>query len=104
MKPAAALLAGTRDATKLLGVEAEVGTLAAGEPADIVAVPGNVVSDIHATEPLSVMHQGSIVVQRNRDLGQLWIEGGGLLQYTSRPAASGLRRGLARVSGCSSAW
>ena len=65
MSPAAALLAGTRDAAKLLGVEAEVGTLAAGKAADVVAVPGNVLSDIHATEhPLFVMHQGSIVVQK----------------------------------------
>ena len=31
MAPAAALLAGTRDAAKLLGVEAEVGTLEAGK-------------------------------------------------------------------------
>ena len=65
MSPAAALLAGTRDAAKLLGVEADVGTLQAGKVADIVAVPGNVLSDIHATEhPVFVMHLGRIVVQR----------------------------------------
>ncbi|HTD31458.1 MAG TPA: amidohydrolase family protein [Steroidobacteraceae bacterium] len=65
MKPAAALLAGTRDAAKLLGVEGEVGTLEAGKVADIVAVPGNVLSDIHATEhPVFVMHLGHIVLQK----------------------------------------
>ena len=65
MSPAAALLAGTRDAAKLLGLEADVGTLEAGKAADIVAVPGNVLSDIHATEhPLLVMHLGRIVVQK----------------------------------------
>jgi len=65
MSPAAALLSGTRDAAKLLGVEAEVGTLESGKAADIVAVPGNVLSDIHATEhPLFVMHLGHIVVQK----------------------------------------
>ena len=65
MSPAAALLAGTRDAAKLLGVEADVGTLAAGKAADIVAVPGNVLSDIHATEhPLFVMHQGASSCRR----------------------------------------
>jgi imidazolonepropionase-like amidohydrolase len=65
MSPSAALLAGTRDAAKLLGVEAEVGTLEAGKTADIVAVPGNVLSDIHGTEhPLFVMHLGRIVVQK----------------------------------------
>jgi len=65
MTPAAALLAGTRDAAKLLGLETEVGTLEAGKAADIVAVPGNVLSDIHATEhPVFVMHLGRIVVQK----------------------------------------
>jgi imidazolonepropionase-like amidohydrolase len=65
MSPEAALLAGTRDAARLLGVEADVGTLEAGKVADIVAVPGNVLKDIHATEhPVFVMHLGRVVVQR----------------------------------------
>ncbi len=65
MTPAQALLSGTRDDAKLLGIEAEVGTLEAGKVADIVAVPGNVISDIRATEhPLLVMHLGRIVVQK----------------------------------------
>jgi imidazolonepropionase-like amidohydrolase len=65
MSPAAALLAGTRDAARLLGVDGSVGTLEAGKLADIVAVPGNVLSDIHATEhPIFVMHLGTVVVQK----------------------------------------
>ena len=65
MSPAAALLAGTRDAAKLLGVQADVGTLEAGKAADIVAVPGNVLSDIHATEhPVLVMHLGHVVLHK----------------------------------------
>jgi imidazolonepropionase-like amidohydrolase len=65
MSPAAALLAGTREAARLLGVEADVGTLEAGKIADVVAVPGNVLEDIHATEhPVLVMHLGKIVVQK----------------------------------------
>jgi imidazolonepropionase-like amidohydrolase len=65
MSPAAALLSATRDSARLLGVDAEVGTLAAGKVADIVAVPGNVLSDIHATEhPLFVMHLGRVVLQK----------------------------------------
>ena len=65
MSSAAALLAATRDAAKLLGVQADVGTLEAGKTADVVAVPGNVLTDIHATEhPLFVMHLGRIVVQK----------------------------------------
>jgi imidazolonepropionase-like amidohydrolase len=65
MAPAAALLSGTRDAAKLLGVDQEVGTLEAGKAADVVAVPGNVLSDIHATEhPLFVMQRGRVVLQK----------------------------------------
>jgi imidazolonepropionase-like amidohydrolase len=66
MSAAAALLAGTRDAAKLLGVANDVGTLEAGKVADIVAVRGNVLSDIHGTEhPLFVMHNGHVVVQKS---------------------------------------
>src|SRR6185295_4996221 len=41
MPPASALLSGTREAAKLLGVDAEVGTLETGKFADVVAVRGN---------------------------------------------------------------
>ena len=65
MQPAAALLAGTRDAAKLLGVDAQTGTIESGKSADLVAVPGNVLEDIHATEhPVFVMKQGHIFVQK----------------------------------------
>jgi imidazolonepropionase-like amidohydrolase len=65
MSPTAALLAGTREAAKLLGVEAEVGTLEPGKVADIVAVPGDVLANIRATEhPVLVMSRGRIVVQK----------------------------------------
>jgi imidazolonepropionase-like amidohydrolase len=63
MAPSAALLAGTREAAKLLGVDGETGTLEAGKFADIVAVPGDAVANIGATEhPSFVMKQGQIVV------------------------------------------
>jgi imidazolonepropionase-like amidohydrolase len=62
MTPAASLIAGTRDAAKLLGIEAEAGTLEAGKFADVVAVPGDVVANIHATEhPILVMRHGQVV-------------------------------------------
>jgi imidazolonepropionase-like amidohydrolase len=65
MSPAAALLAGTRESAKLLGVDSYVGTLEAGKMADLVAVPGNVLNDIHATEhPVFVMRHGHVVVQK----------------------------------------
>jgi imidazolonepropionase-like amidohydrolase len=64
MTPSAALLAGTREAAKLLGIEAEAGSLEAGKSADIVAVPGNVLDNIKATEhPVFVMARGRIYVQ-----------------------------------------
>jgi imidazolonepropionase-like amidohydrolase len=64
MSPAAALLSGTRESAKLLGVDAEVGTLESGKFADVVAVPGNVLQNIAATEqPLFVMKHGQIVRQ-----------------------------------------
>ena len=68
MSPAAALEAGTRDAARLLGIDNDTGTLERGKAADIVAVPGNVLEDIHATEhPTFVMRGGRIVVQKTAD-------------------------------------
>jgi imidazolonepropionase-like amidohydrolase len=65
MAPSAALLAGTREAAKLLGVDSDSGTLEAGKRADIVVVPGNVLQNIKSTEhPLFVMKGGVVVVQK----------------------------------------
>ncbi|HEY0684436.1 MAG TPA: amidohydrolase family protein [Steroidobacter sp.] len=64
MQPAAALVSGTRESAKLLGISQEVGTLEAGKFADIVAVKGNVLNNISATEkPVFVMKRGQVVVQ-----------------------------------------
>lgn len=64
MQPAAALLSGTREAAKLLGVDAEVGTLEAGKLADVVAVKGNVLNEITTTEkPVFVMKRGVVAVE-----------------------------------------
>lgn len=65
MQPAAALLSGTREAAKLLDIAEDVGTIEAGKIADIVAVRGNVLDNIAATEsPIFVMKGGKIVVQK----------------------------------------
>jgi imidazolonepropionase-like amidohydrolase len=65
MTPAAALLAATREASRLLGVDAETGSLEAGKAADLVAVRGNVLEDITTTErPIFVMARGAVVVQK----------------------------------------
>jgi imidazolonepropionase-like amidohydrolase len=62
MSPAAALMTSSIGAATLLGVEKDAGTLEAGKYADVVAVPGNVLSDIRATErPVFVMKQGQVV-------------------------------------------
>jgi imidazolonepropionase-like amidohydrolase len=64
MTPAQALIAGTANAADLLGVADETGALQAGKSADIVAVPGDPLSDIHATEhPLLVMKEGTVYVR-----------------------------------------
>lgn len=60
--PAQSLMAGTSNGARLLGVIDRVGTLEAGKLADIVAVPGNAIVDIGATEhPLFVMKDGVVV-------------------------------------------
>jgi imidazolonepropionase-like amidohydrolase len=65
MSPSAALISGTRESAKLLGVDSEVGTLEPGKFADIVAVPGNVLDNIAATEkPMLVMKRGQIVLKQ----------------------------------------
>jgi imidazolonepropionase-like amidohydrolase len=61
MTPAQALIAGTANGADLLGISEQVGTLQAGKSADIVAVPGNPLDHIEATEhPLFVMKAGTI--------------------------------------------
>lgn len=65
MTPAQALLTSSQGSAKLLGIDGDTGTLEAGKAADIVAVPGNVLQDIRATErPLFVMRNGRIVRDR----------------------------------------
>ena len=62
MSPSAALLSSSQGSAKLLGIDGETGMLEAGKFADIVAVPGDVLQDIRATEkPVLVMKQGVVV-------------------------------------------
>src|SRR5947209_14949470 len=64
MTPAAALRAGTQSAATLLGLIDRIGTLETGKLADIVAVPGNPLDDIHATEHVTFVMKDGIVVKR----------------------------------------
>ena len=61
LTPMAALTAGTMNAAKLLGWDARVGSLAPGKLADIVAVPGDPLADIHATEHVSFVMKGGVI-------------------------------------------
>ena len=64
MTPAQCLRAGTTSAAELLGLQDKVGALAPAMVADIVAVPGNPLTDIGATRKvIFVMKEG--VVYRN---------------------------------------
>jgi imidazolonepropionase-like amidohydrolase len=61
LSPAAALRTATSVAAALLGLDKQVGTLEAGKDADIVAVPGDVLADVKATEKVSfVMRAGKV--------------------------------------------
>jgi imidazolonepropionase-like amidohydrolase len=63
LTPAQALMSGTANGADLLGLADKIGTLAAGKSADIVAVAGNPLADIHATEhPVFVMKEGAVYV------------------------------------------
>ncbi len=62
MPPAAALRSATSAAAELLGLDKSIGVLAPGFEADVVAVAGNPLEDIRATERvLFVMKAGTIV-------------------------------------------
>ncbi len=64
MTPMDAIVAGTKNGATLLGWADRIGTLEPGKLADIVAVAGNPLDDIHALEkPILVMKNGAIHVQ-----------------------------------------
>ncbi len=61
LTPAQSLMAGTANGAELLGLADKIGTLTVGKSADIVAVAGNPLADIHATEhPVFVMKEGAV--------------------------------------------
>jgi imidazolonepropionase-like amidohydrolase len=64
LSPAQALIAGTANGADLLGLSDQVGTLTVGKLADIIAVAGNPLADIKATEHvIFVMKEGTVYVQ-----------------------------------------
>jgi imidazolonepropionase-like amidohydrolase len=65
LTPMASLNAGTLNAAKLLGWENRVGSITAGKFADIVAVPGDPLADIHVTEHVSFVMKGGVIYKGN---------------------------------------
>ena len=66
MTPAQALLAGTSVAADLLGMANKVGTLEVGKMADVVAVPGNPLNDIKATQSVMFVMKDGVVYRNDR--------------------------------------
>ena len=65
MTPAAALRTATSAASTLLGIDKRTGTLEPGKDADVVAVPGDVLADIRATEKVSFVMRGGKVYRND---------------------------------------
>jgi imidazolonepropionase-like amidohydrolase len=61
LTPIQSLTAGTLNAAKLLGWDKRAGTIEAGKWADIVAIQGNPLEDIHRTEQVSFVMKGGVV-------------------------------------------
>ena len=70
LSPAAALQAGTLVDAELLGLAQEIGTLEAGKLADIVAVPGDPLSDIRQTEKVFFVMRAGQVYRNDRVNGR----------------------------------
>jgi imidazolonepropionase-like amidohydrolase len=64
MTPLAAIRAGTTNAAKLLDRDHEIGRLAAGYYADIVAVPGDPLADISALQRVSFVMKSGVVYRQ----------------------------------------
>jgi imidazolonepropionase-like amidohydrolase len=64
MTPAQAIRAGTINAAELLGMKDSLGTLEAGKLADIVAVPGDPLSDVSLMEKVDFVMKGGVVYRK----------------------------------------
>jgi imidazolonepropionase-like amidohydrolase len=66
MKPAAALKAGTSADAHLLGISDRVGTLEPNKIADVVAVPGNPLQNIRATEHVFFVMKNGVIYKNDK--------------------------------------
>jgi imidazolonepropionase-like amidohydrolase len=69
MKPIDALRAGTSADAELLGLADKIGTLEPGKLADVVAVPGDPVENIRATEHVFFMMKEGVIYKNDRGAG-----------------------------------
>jgi imidazolonepropionase-like amidohydrolase len=65
MAPAAALRT-VAAAAALLGIEQDAGTLEPGKQADVIAVPGDALADVRATEKVFFVMKGGTVYRNDR--------------------------------------
>jgi len=65
MKPADAIVSATPTAAQLIGVEGQIGDLAAGEFADVIAVSGKPEEDIRELEHLKFVMKGGVVYRND---------------------------------------
>ncbi len=65
MTPAAALRSAGPGAADLLGLSSLIGTLERGKEADIIAVPGDPLNDIHSTEKVLFVMKGGKIYRRS---------------------------------------
>jgi imidazolonepropionase-like amidohydrolase len=66
MTPMESIIAGTMNGAKLLGWDKNLGSLTAGKWADIVAVSGDPLKDIHAMEKVVFVMKNGVVYKENR--------------------------------------
>ena len=64
MTPMAAIKSATAEASKLVSLEKELGTVEAGKLADLVAVPGDPIADINLMTRVSFVMKAGVVHQR----------------------------------------
>jgi imidazolonepropionase-like amidohydrolase len=65
MTPLQAIQAATKNAAEALGREKDVGAIAVGRYADIVAVDGNPLADVRQLESVDAVVKGGVLVRGN---------------------------------------
>jgi imidazolonepropionase-like amidohydrolase len=64
LTPLASIQAGTVNAAKLLGWDGQIGAIKAGYFADIVAVPGNPLTDINVLQKVTFVMKGGVIFRK----------------------------------------